>query len=247
MHSRLVSAAALLAVAQVLAQTAAAPANQQEIVSHQEAPTFRTHVDVVSVPVVVRDARGRAIASLTKEDFQLFDRGKPQAIAEFRIEKAGDSSPETAAGVTAAPIPSLSAAEGAPKSNEIAQRFVAYVFDDQHLTIDDIAHARDAAIRNLATLRPGDRAAVFTISGQNQADFTDDREQLKHALMGIMPRTIADPPGAHQCPNLSYYMADLIANQRDPQATNAAIGEVIGWPYPARRQPPSWPAPRPTR
>ena len=43
------------------------------------------------VPVVVRDGKGKAIGTLQKEDFQLFDKGKPQVISKFSIEKAGES------------------------------------------------------------------------------------------------------------------------------------------------------------
>jgi hypothetical protein len=43
--------------------------------------TIRVTVDSVLVPVIVRDAQGRAIGNLTKDDFQIFDRGKPQKIS----------------------------------------------------------------------------------------------------------------------------------------------------------------------
>jgi hypothetical protein len=32
---------------------------------------------------------GQAIGTLKKEDFELFDKGKPQSIAKFSIEKSG--------------------------------------------------------------------------------------------------------------------------------------------------------------
>ncbi|HTA42256.1 MAG TPA: hypothetical protein VK789_07410, partial [Bryobacteraceae bacterium] len=53
------------------------PAQNQPEVSSVETPvTFSTRVNLVSVPVVVRDRAGRAVGNLTKEDFQLFDKGK---------------------------------------------------------------------------------------------------------------------------------------------------------------------------
>ena len=39
------------------------------------------------VPVVVRNAKGEAVANLTKADFHLFDNGKEQAIASFSVEE----------------------------------------------------------------------------------------------------------------------------------------------------------------
>jgi hypothetical protein len=54
--------------------------------SSQDAPaTFNSKVNVVLVPVVVRDNKGRAVGDLRRDDFRLFDRGKPQVIASFTV------------------------------------------------------------------------------------------------------------------------------------------------------------------
>ena len=57
-------------------------------VSSREAPvTFSSRVNLVLVPVVVRDGQGHAIGTLKQDDFQLFDKGKPQIITRFSVEK----------------------------------------------------------------------------------------------------------------------------------------------------------------
>ena len=47
-------------------------------------PTFRAAVSRVSLNVVVRDERGRAIKDLAGSDFQVFDQGRAVQISEFR-------------------------------------------------------------------------------------------------------------------------------------------------------------------
>ena len=201
--------------------------NTPEITSHDAPATFSAKVNLVMVPVVVRDSKGKAIGTLQKEDFQLFDKGKPQLITRFSVEKAGESvipaevaTAETIAGNTAA-------GPTATTASSIAQRFVIYLFDDVHTKTPDLVQARDAADRHIAeSLDPTTRAAIFTTSGQANLDFTSDREKLHEALMKLMYRPTMRSQGSG-CPDLSYYMADQIVNRNDPTAIQAALAEVM--------------------
>ncbi len=206
-----------------------APQQSAPELSTRDAPaTFSTKVNLVMVPVVVRDGKGKAIGTLQKEDFQLFDKGKPQVIAKFSVEKAGesvipaevatdDAALENAAGATAA------AKTAAP----IAQRFVLYLFDDVHTSTEDLVQVRNAADRHLAeTLDATTRAAIFTTSGQGNVDFTDDRAKLHEALLKLMSRPTRGAPG-RECPDISYYMADLIQNKNDQSALLIAAAELM--------------------
>jgi len=47
---------------------------------------IEVNVNDVVFPVVVRDAPGRAVGNLKKEDFAVFDQGKPQVISGFKIQ-----------------------------------------------------------------------------------------------------------------------------------------------------------------
>lgn len=188
----------------------------------KEAPAlFQTRVNLVSVPVVVRDSRGNAIGTYTKENFQVFDKGKPQEIVRFSLEKAGDLAAKAAKTVDTLPL------EGEPAAKfDIPERFIAYVFDDLHLPFGDLARARDAASRQLAKLTKTDRAAIYTTSGQNQVDFTDDMDKLQADLLLLHNRSIANMGTINQCPDISPYMADRIVNLNDAQAVNLAVQEV---------------------
>src|ERR1700674_2032470 len=113
-------------------QNTASP-NTAEITSHDRPATFSTKVNLVMVPVVVRDGKGKAIGTLQKEDFQLFDKGKPQVISRFSLEKSGEAGTpaEVATDEAAIATTDKSTAPASP-AIPIAQRFVLYLFDDVH-------------------------------------------------------------------------------------------------------------------
>jgi VWFA-related protein len=202
--------------------------NTAEMSSHDAPATFSTKVNLVMVPVVVRDAKGKAIGTLQKEDFQLFDKGKPQVITKFSVEKAGEAViPAEVATDEAALEKSVAPASPAAPAAPIAQRFVIYLFDDVHTSMPDLVQVRNAADRHLAeTLDATTRAAIFTSSGQGMVDFTDDRVKLHEALMKLMSRSTIGARGS-ECPDISYYMADLIQNKNDPTALQAAAAEAL--------------------
>ena len=191
-------------------------------------PTFSTGVNLVLVPVVVRDKNGHAVGNLHKEDFQLFDKGKLQFISKFSIETpqaplvVPDTSVQTdAEGKVKEPQPA-----GAAKTAAIPTRFVAWLFDDMHISAGDLLQARQAATKELGeSLEPGTRAGIFTTSGRNTVEFTDDHDALVKGMTGILPTPTLAAANSPDCPDISYYQADLIMNQHDLQATQAAQAE----------------------
>jgi len=216
-----------LAVFSACLTLAAQEAGSPEISSHDQPATFQSRVNLVLVPVVVRDVKGEAIGSLKKEDFQLFDKGKRQEITKFVVEKAGEQTAEAKPLQSDSPLDSAS--QPAPASAEpIANHFIAYLFDDVHLKFEDLAHVRDAAGRNIDALLPTDRAAIITTSGQGTVDFTIDREKLHDALLKLRPRP-ATGSAVKGCPDVSYFMADIIENkegEQPPQTITGAGGAV---------------------
>lgn len=219
------------------AQPAPQP-NAPELSTHDAPATFSTKVNLVMVPVVVRDAKGQAIGTLQKDDFQLFDKGKPQVITRFAVEKAGESViPAEVATDDAINKPAAASTQATP----MVQRFVIYLFDDVHLNNSDLLQAREAADKHLAEgFDAATRAAIFTTSGQGNVDFTDDRAKLHEALMKLMPQPTMGPRGT-ECPDLSYYTADRIFNKNDSMALHAAAQEVLATCDPPPPIPPGAP------
>ena len=204
------------------------PQNTAEMAQHDAPVTFSTAVNLVLVPVVVRDANGKAVGNLQKDDFQLFDKGKLQTIVRFSIDKAEappvvpDTSIETDADGNPRQKP-----PGTLTAQPLAQRFVAWLYDDVHISFGDLAQTRTAAIRMLTeSFEPGTRAAIYTTSGRTTLDFTDDREKLKETLNLIRPSPTA-PAGAVECPDISYYQADQLVNLNDTLALQAGEAEYV--------------------
>jgi Ca-activated chloride channel homolog len=52
-------------------------------------PSFKTRVDLVSVTATVRDPRGRVVRNLSRDDFQVFEKGQRRAIVDFKTSDQG--------------------------------------------------------------------------------------------------------------------------------------------------------------
>lgn len=205
---------------------AAPPEQDGKEFSSQDTPaTFKVRVNNVLVRVVVRDLHGKVVSNLKKEDFQLYDGKKLQTINSFATE-----TPSThAVPLTTSPAPVSSSSEADPaavKAAALPQRFVSMVFDDVHMLMEDAVFVRDSATRFFGALAPSDRVAMYTTSGQLTQDFTDDHSLLAKALLGIVPRPLTMHTSS-DCPDMTYYEADLIANKNDLQALAVASDETL--------------------
>jgi VWFA-related protein len=202
---------ALVALCVTAWQQADAQQGQPEVVSHEAPATFSSRVNLVSVPVVIRDHEGRAVGGLRQEDFQLFDKGKLQVITKFTIQTS--TTAPASATPSASPVPASHSdpPETAPKP-VLPDRYVAYFFDDIHMQPGDLLQARQAANHHLDTaLDSNARAGVFTTSGRITQGFTNDAAKLHDALNRIQPWTSIND--RTECLQISYYLADYVINK----------------------------------
>src|SRR5438445_10339221 len=196
-------------------------AGQNEEVSSRDTPTtFKVRVNLVLVRVVVRDQQGKIVSNLKKEDFQLYDNKKLQAISSFSVE-----TPETrtasAVASTAAESSSSSADAAGGKAVVLPQRFVSMVFDDVHLSMTDAVFVRESARRFFEGLAASDRVSLNTTSGQLTQEFADDHDKLAKALLGLLPHSVTSQ-NFHECSDVTYYQADLVHNKPEDPALEAA-------------------------
>src|SRR5437867_10457851 len=84
MNSKLAIALVFLSAAALSAGQNPPPAPPAPPPQTQQ-PTFKLRVDYVEVDVVVADRQGNLVRDLKKEDFQVMEDGKPQAISAFTL------------------------------------------------------------------------------------------------------------------------------------------------------------------
>ena len=194
-----------------------------EVVTRDSSSTFKVRVNVVLVRVVVRDQKGKAIDSLKKEDFQLFDNRKPQTISTFSLETPAS---HTIPVVTVSDHSEADVEKVQPAVPALPQRFVSLLFDDLHLSMEDAVYDRTAATKIFDSMAPSDRIGIYTTSGQFAQEFTSDHEVLKKALDQIISRPLFNS-AVHDCPDISYFQADLIENKQDSQALAVAAEDAV--------------------
>jgi VWFA-related protein len=173
--------------------------------------------NLVVVRVVVRDAQGKPVENLKKEDFKLFDRGKEQSLEQFEVvtRAAPVANFSTTGPASAAPPPAMPG------------RFIAFYFDTLNTSDSDIIQARDAADHYLsANLQPQDRVAIFT-ADEMLSDFTSDSKQIHEALTNLRA-SVRNVSRTRNCPDLSDYQAlQITQNQnQNSDAWQTALNEA---------------------
>lgn len=204
-------------------QDEAPMAQNPALATEQQSPNFRLRVNsnLVLVRVVVRDNQGNPIGTLKKEDFELFDKGNRQKIAQFEMVTAPQESQVPVAQSPAQPSPPAVSSSEQPN-------FLVLYFDDLNTSDADLIDARDAAERYLGGGLPAkEQVAIFTSNGP-LTDFTADPKQIQAALAKLR----ASPRGlsrGHECPELTDFQAQQITEFQDDytiDAWKAALDEV---------------------
>ncbi|MGB2589331.1 MAG: VWA domain-containing protein [Candidatus Acidiferrum sp.] len=228
----------------------AAIATSAQLAPQQQPITVSTRL--VQVGVIVRDKNG-PVADLTKDDFVVLDRGKPQKISVFTVESSEPAAqpslplpqntfsdlPQygaaTARSVTIVLLDNLNTLYGSAPGN---YESTPYWMEDLAL-----ANAKNHLIEFIRELSPQDQVAVYGLRDSLQVlcDFTSDRAQLltilkKYDTTSKTNREMVEPGAVHtpMGPDVDALMnAEAVrlaglANQERAEKTMAALVSIAG-------------------
>jgi VWFA-related protein len=149
---------------------------------------IRIDVNLVQVDAVVTDSRGRRVTNLQSPAFEIWQDGKPQAIANFSYVS---TQPGGAGAAPAQRIAQVKPVKGeAPPPTPVlrpteVRRTLALVVDDLGLAAENVPNVR-SAIKNFIDeqMRPGDLVAIVRTGAGMGAlqQFTTDKRLLYAAL-----------------------------------------------------------------
>jgi VWFA-related protein len=153
---------------------AAALAAQQDT----PAPTFRAATKLVEVDVVARNKGGPA-TGLTKDDFTVFDNGKPQKIAFFSVRSARTSAQ------AAPPLPAGAVSNRLERDGPLLSRTTILLVDQKNTPPDTQAFAIQRIKMFVRTSRNRDRFGIYSFGRDGELhvvqELTDDTQLLVKA------------------------------------------------------------------
>ncbi|MGH9614952.1 MAG: VWA domain-containing protein, partial [Bryobacteraceae bacterium] len=148
---------------------------------------FHVNTRLVEVDVVVRNKSG-PVGGLTKNDFTVLDRGKPQKIAVFNVLTAGRSAPE------ASPLPEGAVSNRLNSHGEEPAGATVVLWDKLNTDTQDQSYVRGQVLKYLRTLQQGDGIALYTLVKALRVvqDFTGDPGALIRAVEKLGPEQSAN-------------------------------------------------------
>lgn len=143
-----------------------------------QSSTFRSNVRVVLIDVVVTDNKDQPVTGLPKEQFRVFEDGKPQTLASFE-EHAGLPELTRQAKLPPNVFSNVLLAKAGDPANVL-------LLDSLNTPLSDQSYVHAQMVKYLKDVQPGTRVAIFTLGSQLRfvQGFTSDVSLLMAALNG---------------------------------------------------------------
>jgi VWFA-related protein len=158
----------------------------QDAPQNTETQTIRVTTRLVQVNVVVHDKKGEPVGDLTKDDFILLDKGQEQKIQFFSKESSEavpTNTPPLPAGVFSNRYTNFTSG-GQTHLAPLPTSLTVILLDGLNTAFTDQHYAKEALIKFLNQLQPGDRVAIYTLTNGLRVlhDFTSDTASLLSVL-----------------------------------------------------------------
>lgn len=220
--------------------------DQDRLVAAGQSPTFKAGVEYVEIGAVVTDRQSRPVRDLRKEDFQIFDSGRPQRISSFAFVDLPLETYDRHGSYAHAIEPDVTT-----NKRPFDGRMYVAVIDDLHI---------DASRSQLVTrglkdfiekhLHANDIMAVVHTSGPKEAsqEFTSNRRLLLAAVdrttgRKIQSETVArnelyartkdiikpDPNGASGVPLDQVFDPNDVERAQQAKVTLSFLEKVTNW------------------
>lgn len=187
MKSRGFVSLSLAAVILVCASVFPALSQEQK---KQEEDVLKISAELVQVDVLVTDKNNKPVTGLKREDFELYDNDKPQAIKFFSYEESklrpveanSDSTRELPRVITPGEL----------------KRVIAFVVDTLHISTENLYRTRKMLRDFIDTkMEPGDIVLIYSSGGGSglYQQFTADQRALRLAVNHLRPAFILDSDG----------------------------------------------------
>ncbi|HTW31260.1 MAG TPA: VWA domain-containing protein, partial [Candidatus Sulfotelmatobacter sp.] len=165
----------------ILSLIASGPTVAQNQNTADQTPTFKANVRVVLVDVVVTKGNDEPVTALKKEQFQVFEDGKPQTLASFEEHAGLPDVPELSR--MAKLPPDVFSNAPLVRAGESAN---VLLLDSLNTEMADQSYVRGQMIKYIQGIRPGTRLAIFTLGDRLRfvQGFTEDPALLMAAMNG---------------------------------------------------------------
>ena len=190
--------------------------------SESPAATLKINVRTVLVDVVVTDKDNKAIPGLRKEDFQVFEDGKPQEITFFEPNFAATQADQDAAPGRNLPPNTFTNVPPVAPNNAIN----LLLMDGLNTPLADQAEVHKQMVNYLKTLPPNIRIGVFLLSERLRIiqGFTQDSAVLRASIarLAANPNTSALLPTAASTAAMDTPVNIILAKAVEADSTQLA-------------------------